>query len=164
MKLLFNIGGSGQSLSLTKPVLEHFEKWRQDAHWKTEAGGQLFGVNEGPHIIIKKATGPRQADHRSRVFFIADRASEIREIRKLHKLGLHYLGDWHTHPEDIPRPSATDITSMRDIFTKSTHELHAFVMIIIGRENFPSGLHVSIHEQNFWAKLDGPVTVYTASL
>ncbi|WP_081409005.1 Mov34/MPN/PAD-1 family protein [Acinetobacter gyllenbergii] len=42
------------------------------------------------------------------------------------------MGEWHTHPEDVPSPSPTDINSWRTNLV-SNEEL---VLIIVGRTNF----------------------------
>ena len=108
---------------------------------------------EGQAVKLMRATGPRNSDRRGRFFFIADRFAERREISTLHKSGLHYLGDWHTHPQAVPAPSDTDLSSMADLFVRSKHDLNAFVMVIVGTTEFPKGLHVSLHETNAWSAL-----------
>jgi integrative and conjugative element protein (TIGR02256 family) len=154
MTFRYPIGKSGQYLVLNKVVLNHFHKWRQLHPGMAEAGGQLFGVTKGTTITISLATGPRRSDRRGRFFFLADRFSERLEISALHKTGLHYFGDWHTHPQNSPTPSSTDLATMADLFARSKHELHAFVMVIVGTADFSIGLHVSLHEANAWSKLE----------
>jgi integrative and conjugative element protein (TIGR02256 family) len=154
MSIRYPIGESGQFVALEQNVLSHFVKWRQLDTKMPEAGGQLFGVVDGQCIKIKLATGPRRSDRRGRFFFIADRFAERREIGRLHKSGLHYFGDWHTHPQSIPTPSGTDISSMADLFARSKHELNAFLMVIVGTAEFPDGLHVSLHEAKLWKSID----------
>ncbi|MFN3226604.1 MAG: Mov34/MPN/PAD-1 family protein [Hyphomicrobiales bacterium] len=153
MSIRYPIGKCGQFLTLEQSVLDHFVEWRQLGPKMPEAGGQLFGEVEGQGIKIKLATGPRHSDRRGRFFFIADRLAERWEIRTLHKSGLHYFGDWHTHPQSIPTPSRTDLSSMADLFARSKHELNAFLMVIVGTAGFPDGLHVSLHEASAWSKL-----------
>ena len=153
MSMFYPIGGSGQQLVFDVHVLDHFNEWRQSQPDKVEAGGQLFGVVDEARVIIKEATGPRRSDRRGRFFFVADRFAERREIKTLHKSKLHYFGDWHTHPEAIPAPSRADLTAMADLVARSKHELHAFLMVIVGTDQFPDGLHVSLHEANVWSKL-----------
>jgi integrative and conjugative element protein (TIGR02256 family) len=154
VKTCYPIGRSGQYFIIEKNVLDHFAKWRQLKPITPEAGGQLFGNVEGQRINIKLATGPKSSDRRGRFFFIANRFAERREISALHKTGLHFFGDWHTHPEAFPAPSGIDLVSMADLFTRSKHELNAFLMVIVGTADFPEGLHVSIHEANAWTKLE----------
>jgi integrative and conjugative element protein (TIGR02256 family) len=153
MSVRYQIGESGQYLTFEKNVLDHFDKWRQLGSIMPEAGGQLFGTVEDQCIILKRATGPRRSDRRGRFFFVADRFAERREIGALHKSGLHYFGDWHTHPQTVPTPSGTDLASMADLFARSKHELNAFLMVIVCTTGFPDGLHVSLHETSAWSKL-----------
>ena len=154
MSIRYPIGESGQCLTFKKGVLDHFAKWRQLNPRMPEAGGQLFGAVEDKRINLALATGPRRSDRRGRFYFIADRLAERREIDSLHKSGLHYFGDWHTHPQAVPTPSATDLASMADLFARSMHELNAFLMVIVGTSGFPNGLHVSFHETRSWRRLD----------
>lgn len=155
MSIRYLIGGSGQILVLEQSVVDHFYNWRQADPKMPESGGQLFGIVEGNSVRILCATGPRKSDRRGRLFFVADRFAERLEISKLHKSGLHYLGDWHTHPQAVPAPSRTDLSSMADLFVRSKHDLNAFLMIIVGTAEFPEGLHVSLHEANAWSALHG---------
>lgn len=154
MSIRYPIGESGQFLTLEQSVLDHFVKWRQLDPKMPEAGGQLFGAVEGQCIKVKLATGPRRSDRRGRFFFIADRLAERREIGTLYKSGLHYFGDWHTHPQSIPTPSDTDLSSMAELFARSKHELNAFLMVIVGTAEFPDGLHVSLHETKLWSSIN----------
>ena len=154
MSIRYPIGESGQFLTLEQNVLDYFVGWRQLDPKMPEAGGQLFGAVEGQCIKVKLATGPRRSDRRGRFFFIADRLAERREIGTLYKSGLHYFGDWHTHPQSIPTPSDTDLSSMAELFARSKHELNAFLMVIVGTAELPDGLHVSLHETNLWSSIN----------
>lgn len=154
MNICFQIGTSGQILILEKNVLKHFRNHQQFASRSKEAGGQLFGTFSENAVNVKLATGPRISDQRSRFFFSGDRKKDRKEINARYREGLHYLGDWHTHPEKKPSPSKTDLFSMSELFAKSKHELRAFVMIIVGTSDFPTGLHVSMHEEHHWSKIE----------
>lgn len=132
-------------LTLTEPVLDHFAANRQDSPDAKEAGGQLFAQIEGSRWSIVRATGPRRSDWRSRFGFRPDRRAERAEIQDLFALGLHYVGDWHTHPEAHPTPSSSDLASMDDLVTRSTHELPGFLMIIVGTDPGRFGLWLSLH-------------------
>lgn len=140
----YSIGKSGQTLILDNAVLVHFERNRQRTAKHREAGGQLFACFEGNTIRVKRATGPRASDHRSLMTFIPNRLAERREIKELFKSGLHYIGDWHTHPEPIPSPSHTDVESFQDMFRKSKHKLAGFLMVIVGTSPAPKDLFVAV--------------------
>jgi len=63
----------------------------------------------------------------------------------MHRNGLHFVGDWHTHPEPVPTPSAADIRTIKEAVAKSRHHLHGFIMIVVGSSDFPDALHVSLN-------------------
>jgi len=63
----------------------------------------------------------------------------------MHRNGLHFVGDWHTHPEAIPTPSSSDIRTITEAVAKSRHHLFGFLMIVVGSGDFPTGLHVSLN-------------------
>lgn len=146
--LRFPIGSSGQDLVISEEVLTEFERLRQDTPYKTEAGGQLFGSLTKSEIVVERITGPRRTDKRGRYHYEPDRRAEQYEILKMHKQNLHYVGDWHTHPESKPVPSGRDLHSIMECFQRSTHGLNGFLLIVIGTAPFPAGLHVSLHSSN----------------
>ena len=131
--MIFPIRDSGQRLIFAEPVLDHFARHRQTRFWQREAGGQLFARFSLPDIIVVEATGPRRTDRRTRHSYHPDRGAEQREIATRHARGLHFIGDWHTHPEDAPTPSTRDEQSMRETFAASRHVLNGFVLAIVGR-------------------------------
>ncbi len=142
--IAYAIRNSGQTLVLTDAVIEHLLRHRQAGVGSREAGGQLFARFDGDTIQIERATGPRPSDRRSLMAFVPNRLAERREIKRLFKEGLHYVGDWHTHPEPRPSPSQTDIESFQEMFRKSRHKLASFVMVIVGTATAPEGLFVGL--------------------
>jgi integrative and conjugative element protein (TIGR02256 family) len=96
--------------------------------------------------LVEEVTGPRPGDRRSRTSYVPDRAAEQAEILDCHARGLHYVGDWHSHPDAQPTPSITDLESIAECVTKSAHALNGFLLIIVGQSDPPEGLHVSIHD------------------
>jgi proteasome lid subunit RPN8/RPN11 len=64
----------------------------------------------------------------------------------MHSKGLHFIGDWHTHPEGIPRVSPSDLHSIRRAFEQSKHHLNGFVLLIAGTAAFPLGLFLSLYD------------------
>ena len=145
--LEYPIGSSGQVLVLSVEVVGKFRRYRQNRWYQREAGGQLFARLSLSRIIIEEATGPRRTDRRTRTSYVPDRAAEQREIDSRHAEGLHYVGDWHTHPEALPGPSGLDIASISDSVRKSTHALNGFLLVIVGQAEPPDGLLVSVHDR-----------------
>lgn len=128
---------------LMPELLSHVAVHRQKRLWSSEAGGLLFGTFEGEVAVVRLATGPRRTDRRSRHSYEPDLAAENREILKQHELGLHYVGMWHTHPERVPTPSCLDNATMQRCFSTATHELRGFLLLVVGTDNPPEGLHLS---------------------
>jgi integrative and conjugative element protein (TIGR02256 family) len=100
--IAYTIGVSGQNLLFAPAVIERFDCYRQRRLWHREAGGQLFARFELPDIVVAEATGPRRSDWRRRHAYWPSRRAEQAEIVERHRDGLHFVGDWHTHPEDTP--------------------------------------------------------------
>ncbi|WP_082482899.1 Mov34/MPN/PAD-1 family protein [Methylobacterium sp. Leaf123] len=132
-------------LRVTVKALQTFTAYRQKRFYNREAGGQLFGTVRSGKWTVLEATGPRKGDRRTRFGFWPDRASEQQEINAFHVRGLTYLGDWHTHPEEQPRPSPRDLATIAGIVRESRHQLPGFLLCIVGRAQFPAGLWLSIH-------------------
>ncbi|MCK1350444.1 Mov34/MPN/PAD-1 family protein [Bradyrhizobium sp. CW7] len=133
------------SVRIGAQALATFDAHRQRRFFDREAGGQLFARVRVTDWEIVTATGPRLRDRRGRFSFWPHRASEQEEIFENHALGLDYVGDWHTHPEDSPTPSPGDLTSIAEVVRCSTHHLPGFLLMIVGRSPHPEGLWASFH-------------------
>ena len=144
--IAYAIGSSEQMLIFGDSVIEHFRRYRQLRWWHREAGGQLFARFVGPQVLIERATGPRRTDLRTRWSYVPDRRAEQREIDELHEQGLHFVGDWHSHPERRPRPSTPDHRSIAECVCRSTHNLNGFILVVVGQLEFPDGLNVCVHD------------------
>ena len=144
--IAYPIGTSGQALIFSVEVVGWFTRHQQLRCWQREAGGQLFARFRESGIHIVEATGPGATDRRRRTSYEPDRVAEQLEIDERFRNGLHFVGDWHTHPEDLPRPSPIDLASTAEGFRRSRHGLNAFVMAIVGRAILPGGLYVSLHD------------------
>jgi len=146
------VSNAGPRFSVCRSALAPKTSVRQRYCCSREAGGQLFGkVSPGAWTVVL-ATGPRPSDRRTKWSFQPDRSAERHEIRRLFEKGLHYLGDWHTHPQGRPRPSQTDLKSMKEMIAKSHYELEGFLMVIVGTSRPPEGLWVSLHTPSRPAK------------
>jgi integrative and conjugative element protein (TIGR02256 family) len=142
--IAFDIGYSGQRLSFDDRVLSHFDRHRQTRFWHREAGGLLFARLALPMVDVCAITGPRRTDRRGRCSSLPDERAEQREIDQMFSRDLHFVGCWHTHPEDIPSPSLVDTRNISDCVRRSQHGLNGFVMVIVGRAPSPGGLFVSV--------------------
>jgi integrative and conjugative element protein (TIGR02256 family) len=119
---------------------------QQHSPRSVEAGGQIFARFKAPEIWIEEATEPRRTDKRGRTYYRPDRRAEQDEILERYKLGLHFIGDWHTHASPYHEPSPTDISNINECFVHSQHKLNGFVLIVVSTTTLPEGLRVSVHD------------------
>lgn len=145
--------GEDCHLLIEEGVRAHLEQHRQIDSTSVERGGQLFARLEPNRVILVRATGPRTSDEKRRFFFRPNRKKEQEEINTLFDQGLHYVGDWHTHPEPIAHPSQLDLRTMADCFARSKHTLNHFLLLIVGQATPPEGLWVGLCNERDVAQL-----------
>jgi len=143
--IVFALDDCGAHLVFSDKVLLHFAQHQQRKRRDVEAGGQLFARLTPFEVFIEEATGPRLSDHRARMSYVPDRLAERAEIREKFSEGLHYVGDWHTHPERNAKPSSIDKATIADCTQKSSHELQGFILAVVGYGQLPECLHVSLY-------------------
>lgn len=135
-------------IEFSAEVLDVFNRHRQTRLWSKEAGGQLFCKLEKERILVAHATEPRRGDKRSRFSFWPNRKREQRDIETLFSAGLHYIGDWHTHPQETPSPSSEDIEKIKAIFRESEHVLKGMLLVVVGKSNARGGVWCGVVSGN----------------
>ena len=145
--LVFEVLDSGQGLEFTPTVLSQFMAHRQLKSNACEGGGVLSATIE-PHVVrIEKISLPTARDNRTRLSYQMCPARKTQFVEDSFNLGLHYVGEWHTHPESDPSPSHLDLEAMSEAFRNSTHQLNYFVMVIVGNSVSGLDLSVTVHNQ-----------------
>lgn len=104
-------------------ILRHRQHRARDA----EAGGILLGrrILETDDVVIDLASEPHVADSRSRFRFFRKKEPAQRLVDtswERSKGTQNYLGEWHTHPEDDPAPSALDLGEWQRIVATAVFE------------------------------------------
>lgn len=93
------------------PEAEHVIRSEAARYPDDETGGLLLGYRTGTGTVIVDAVGPGPAATRTPKFFHPDDPWQQEQLAEKYRASgrLHtYLGDWHTHPHGIARPSRTD--------------------------------------------------------
>ena len=129
-------------VSFADQVLETFSAYIRDSADACEAGGLLLGTVHGNNLIVTEATVPTVGDQRFRYLFerlpFGHRA--IAHLRWKNSGGtVRYLGEWHTHPQDHPRPSGIDIKEWR-ILAEQRADGRPLLAVVVGLNN----LHVEL--------------------
>ncbi|MBC6443258.1 MAG: Mov34/MPN/PAD-1 family protein [Rhodobacteraceae bacterium] len=133
----------GLQVSLAPSALEVLLGHRQLRWMDREAGGPLFSNSPGRYFAIDLASGPFPKDRRTRRGYIPHRPSVQADILQKHRLGLHLIGTWHTHPSARPTASPSDARSISNLYRESEHELDAFIMLIVGTSPEPATWELS---------------------
>lgn len=146
-ELAFTLHNTPLRVVLESQVVDRFNLCRLDDD-KRESGGQLFAIFPSPvEMRIVHASGPNKKARRRLFSFSHCLRDDQREIECLFDgEQIHYVGDWHSHPQDIPTPSWVDKITIRSRFIKSEHELKMMLMIIVGQAAFPDGIWVGAQD------------------
>lgn len=102
---------------------------------RPEAGGILLGTVHDHGMLITHATVPSRFDQRLPTFFSRSARGHRAVAQRLWRASggtTRYLGDWHTHPEDLPSPSGVDLREWRKL-ALSRNDLRPALSVIVGR-------------------------------
>jgi len=128
-------------LNFSGDVLQVFDDYAQHGGMP-ESGGLLLGTVHARGLLVTVATKPTKWDRRFRYLF---ERLPFGHQSTAHRLwrgsgGLtRYIGEWHTHPQDMPSPSTIDLAEWRKLACVRADE-RPLLAVIVGRE----GLHVEL--------------------
>lgn len=90
-------------------VIKKLLTYRQINTNMPEGGGLLFGrTNSKGDTTILDLTVPYKGDKRSRFYYKRLDSKHIEKLNEAHDSCLYFKGNWHTHPQNYPRPSLLD--------------------------------------------------------
>lgn len=136
------IAGTCILVVMSEEVIRTISQYVQNDAVKDEAGGILLGIRRNDHFEVIYATEPTKFDVRSRTHW--QRSEKIHEdiaIKRWQesKGKVTYLGEWHTHPENIPSPSMVDINEWNKLSSKCSYRA-GLAMIIVGIDDLWCGV------------------------
>lgn len=126
-------------LKLNAEAVDQMIKYLQLDPKDTEAGGVLLGrfIIDSNDLVVDKVTAPMRGDKRTRYSFErgAKRHQQIIDEEWNATQGTcHYLGEWHTHPEDNPEPSGIDKGNWIRHLKRDTFPNRYLYFLIAGRK------------------------------
>lgn len=132
------------NIFISENVLTNLHVFKQDEDRKPESGGILLGEICGNKVVIDRLSIPNEKDKFSRFKFVRNLIIAQSIINyEYYNSGYRriYLGEWHTHPEQHPNPSHTDLKMIKKVFKQSRLN-KAFVLLLIqGVETIYLGLY-----------------------
>lgn len=125
-------------LTIADSVAAFFSNVQQNGRFEIEMGGILVGqlCPSENKIILTDITTPQNSDKQTSTRFIRFEKGHQEIMDSLWEKSRHkkfYLGEWHTHNQDIPSPSNIDIKNW-DTISKRNHESERLFFIIIGKK------------------------------
>lgn len=99
-----------------RTICKHIQLQSSDA----EAGGIIVGrENRGNNnVVLEYSTEPMKNDVRTRTRYLRKDSGHVEYYKQLYNEnnGIYaYYGEWHTHPEDKPCYSLTDLVNWKKI-------------------------------------------------
>lgn len=101
---------NGHVVDILTSVLEEVNNWVQREADTPEGGGYIVGYEhkDTGNVVLERVSVPQRLDRRTRTHFdMLDPGHKVFLLKEKCRKSF-YMGVWHTHPQDIPIPSATD--------------------------------------------------------
>lgn len=130
----------GTELRIGAPVLTKISLYIERNGDGREAGGVLIGTQsiDGMSYEVTDVTLPGVCDKRRRFLFVRGKSSANRLIRQVWRQSAgkkNYLGEWHTHDEQQPRPSGLDRQTVRHLAKDSSAPFGRVFLVIFGNSD-----------------------------
>lgn len=128
---------NGGRLKVPTSILEQFNLFVQSEFYIPESGGVLLGrfIKDTDDIVLDVISIPQEFDTQKRCFFRREKEPHqtiIDTYWQRTKGTGHYLGEWHTHPENYPHPSSTDFKNWIELLQVASYYGTTLIYIIIG--------------------------------
>lgn len=127
------------SLIIEQSAYSFLWRYVQENGYGLEHGGILAGtMNPLKHqITVTDVTTPFERDKQTRYSFKRAVQGHQAAMDKIWQSSDHrktYLGEWHTHNEDVPIPSYVDVRNWKEISKRNHNSRHLFFAIVGRRE------------------------------
>ena len=103
-------------------VLIEMKRFRQMSGTTPESCGLLLGYVYQAAFEVTNITGPKPSDVRFRFGYERKRAGHLEEAMSFWQRSnglIGYIGEWHTHPQLTPSPSALDLRASKKLAQKN---------------------------------------------
>lgn len=133
------VESDGRKIKIDSKVVELMNSYKQLNSRDCEAGGILIGRENkaSGNLIIEYATEPYEKDKRTRTTYNRKDKKHIHLYEELYNENnaiYAYNGEWHTHPEEYPNYSITDINNWKRIAKTNQDRGKEYYHIIVGTQ------------------------------
>ena len=125
-----------RAIKISDKILLLIKAHIQDDYSKSESGGVLIARENisNNNFVIEHITTPFTGDIQSRLRYTRKDKQHVKVFQTLHQenAGIYfYIGEWHTHPEQIPNYSSIDEKNWKRI-AKESAGANIFYHLIAG--------------------------------
>lgn len=118
-------------------VCHKFKSYIKSYNYNIESGGILVGILKPVcnSILITDITEPYYQDRRTKYRFQRRENGHQEAMNKLWEQSNYkktYLGEWHTHKQEIPQPSIIDVRNWIKISNENSNNSERLFFIIVG--------------------------------
>lgn len=144
---IFNNLSPIKSILIEDTVINDMHEFQQLRISLPEACGILMGERRGinqQYLILKHISTPQPTDIRQPYYYHRQTDGHQEILNHYHKVSngaIQYIGEWHTHPQKIAKPSLTDY--MAWIQTCSFFSNTVLVFYIVGNEQDWIGIQIN---------------------
>jgi integrative and conjugative element protein (TIGR02256 family) len=140
MKRIYQFNTRPGSFSFAPEAFIKIHAHRQTDDHRAEAGGVLIGrkIKDSEDWIVDDVTEPQNTDRRKRFSFFRSKDPHQSAVDKAWSQSqgrIGYMGEWHTHPERHPTPSATDLSHWRKALATFRFDGELLFFAIVGTES-----------------------------
>lgn len=123
---------TGLELEISKSLLDEIGKYVL-GHYPDEFGGFLLGKysEDYKRVFVEDIIFPEKYKGTPTRFYRSPLGIE-NEFRKAYSIkGLHYVGEWHSHPDGSTLYSKDDLNAMKEIVSEETISIENPVLLIL---------------------------------
>lgn len=116
-------------------ALDALNQYVQRSPEQNESGGVLLGrLLYSGHIVVDEITTPQPNDKATHTTFFRsdDHQTLINDAWKRSEGTCLYLGEWHTHAEEIPFPSKVDLDDWHRRLQTDKPSIDSTLFLIVG--------------------------------
>lgn len=128
---------TGQIFIIQASVLKNLKYFMQLKPSSPESGGILIGRTDinTKSKIIETFTQPMEGDRQTRTTFYRSKSHQhaLKRIWNESEQSFNFQGLWHTHPEDTPSPSPTDLIDISNVINSISDLEDPVLYLILGR-------------------------------
>lgn len=144
--LVYRIPNAAWSLALPADAVVRLTSFAQQRWWSKESVGQIYSADLSGSVVQVDAVTKLRSNWSSRAGVRLDIPAATDERAKFFEQGLHCLGFWHSHPQEVPEPSQADIAMAADHARAGKEIFAGIVFVIVGTAPPPDGLGVWVHD------------------